>query len=394
MDEETNQTKANEVNKQSAEASGSANGQPDAPKKPEKKKRGQGVKIAIAALIVAIIAGGAVAAYNMWYQNPDRVIGNAISNALQADSNEVDAHATIRPPADEDVPFSEIALRVQGAGGHGVGSYTGSLELNMNDADNLSLDGDVRVDDEGDIYARVDGIADLLEAVAGTETGAPGLFDAYFDVIASEVDNTWIRINSDELEDVSEDLSRQQVCTAELFERLEEDRELSREVINVYRSNIFISVDDTLGSEGGSLGYVVSLDYDTLKTFVERFNETEFATELAACLDEDEALIDPAEIDRLKENAAESDADVRVELWVSRWSHNLTAVHVSIEGDDGTTANLHADTSWNVEHQVETPNDSVGIEELLERIQTALIEAQTEAFRELYGVELEAELQT
>lgn len=334
-------------------------------KAPQSKKR---LAILISSIVVAVlllIGGGAALAYNLWYQNPDKVIGDALMNLASAESATV--NGTLSGSSDGTTVDLTVATRLNTSGGQGtvdgsIETETGSVDLT---AELISVSG-------ADLYVKLDNTqetASQLFAASGVPVDVAGLADFF-----NGLDGQWIRVSSDELGTVDEDAAKVQECLATLEGKIKQDRTLLDEVGASYRNNLFIVVDERLGDrvvEGvDSLGYRISIDVESYNSFIGAFEATALYDEIKAC-NEDLDLADA----RLE---ADDVQDTTIEVWISRWSHELTELSLT-STDETAPASLKVNTSFEATEEVVAPADSKTIQEVYEELINAFTADTQEA---------------
>ena len=325
--------------------------------KPKSKKK---LAIIISSIVIGfllLVGGGAALAYNLWYQNPDKVIGDALMNLATAES------ATLKGSlsGESDGTSLDLTFDARANNTGAQGTLNGTI-----DAEDGSVDvsGEVISLSGADVYIKLDDTQQTftqLLSSSGTPVDTSGLTDFF-----NGLDGQWIRVSADDLGTVDEEAAKVQECFGTLEVKVREDRALLDEVGQIYRSNMFIVVDEELGSrdvEGvASLGYRVSVDVETYNAFVGAFEATALYDEIKAC-NEDFNL----ENVRLE---AEDVQETTIEVWISQWTHELTELSLT-STDETAPATLKVNTAFEATEEVIAPADSKTLEEVYEEFFTA-----------------------
>ena len=342
------------------------NGSPTGFKK--KKKLGLIVAIIVASALV-IIGGGGALAYNMWYQNPNKVIGDALVNALVAE-NMVSAVSINSQFEDFSLKLTADAQLSTGMNGFAVDVEFSSQE------ESATFKGAGLVDEKGDLYFKIDNIQDALGSVS---QGSSSIFESdSFKNVITKIDGNWIKIAKDELKGFSEDYANSTACFAELDKSLATNTDWTIELYKLYGANPFLIIDDNLEDKSvngvDSLGYELNIDHEKAAIFASGIEATEFGKKLKEC----EEDIDFTELaDSIKERA-ESNTDESSEknytrVWVSRFGHEITELQYGYT-DEESTGEIVLNPKFNDKITMAIPNESLEYSVVIEEIQAAYLD--------------------
>ena len=340
-------------------------GAPVPPKSSKKKKF-----IIIGALVgvFALLGGGSVAAYNLWYQNPDKVLGDALVNALKA--------KTVTYTGSFDIDYkgagasndeTRISVKVDGKNIGNAGEVNIAVETAF-EGENFKISGSGLMDKDANIYVKVNDVKKLLRSLPAESGMKYDQLPQYITKIVDKVDSKWIRISADDIREFSDDYAKKQTCVEDVFKKLQEDKELSKELLNVYKDNKFIIIDEKLPAKNGSLGYVVDVDTNISKDFAKAADKTKFGKELQKC--DDSFKFSSNSSSSSRSSSDDSDTKTRVEVWVDRWSHQLTKMSLGIE-DDQADGMLVFEPKFNQPVTVDAPKDFIPLKDLKKDIEDA-----------------------
>ena len=178
------------------------------PMQPKKKKTGLiiGIVLGVIALIAII---SAVLVYFLWWQNPEKMVTDAVSNAIMAKKMTADGKVVI-DMRDQ----GKIELNVKTATDSGKSKANIDAKLNIKGVEkNIPLKGDAVLDNDGTIYVKINNFKDLygtlLEVVMESSSGgnlSRSQIETYRDQtlekMGSEIDkmsDTWMKISPDEI---------------------------------------------------------------------------------------------------------------------------------------------------------------------------------------------------
>jgi hypothetical protein len=327
---------------------------------PQKKKR-KGILIgAIIAAALVILGGGAALAYTLWYQNPEKVVYDSIINAVKAKT--VSGNGVFAVKNDD----MEVTITFDGQSEAAKGLLNVQASIKSEDITLNAGGSGMMVDDT--LYFKLTGLDEVVAQLEKTIGTAP----AYVDDIVKKLNDTWISVKPSDYEDVSKELSTQQQCTTDTIDRLSTDDGMKNEVVDLYKEHKVLVVGDKIGSKDGSLGYTVELDPKAAVELVRGLGDTKFGKALSGCNDG----IDFGEIaDDMADSLDDADTTrddnaATVEIWVSRFGHEITSVVIRGEEYD-TTVNLTLNPVFNKDVTVEAPADATSLKDLIADLEEA-----------------------
>lgn len=314
---------------------------------PKPKRRGLFVGGIIAAVLV-VLGGGSALAYNFWYQNPQKVVTDSIINAMTAQS--VAYTGTLSATGD-----TNLKVTMTGANTLAASSFdaTGTFTLGGKE---YTVGGSLMADTKaGDFYFRVKDVDTLLKDVRSSIAPAEqGLFDQF----VAKVNNQWIKVSASDLASVSADASKAQTCTSDAIKKVQNDKSYINEVGTIYQKQPFITIDKQLGSKDDSLGYSLSIDDAKVKAFDGDLKNTRVFKLFQTC---DPSLsIDQSD----SSTTSSSSSNDKVELWVDRWSHQITKLTVDSKQDSMTASFLLQPKFNDKTTIITTPKTSTSLKQL------------------------------
>ncbi len=345
----------------------STNYSTDVPEAPKPKKKGLVIAGIISAAILILLGGGSALAYNVWYQNPDKVVADALVNAMTAST--VAAKSTIDMKTDDYSVKVEMNART-------TTEATGYIGVKVNyktDDAEFNIDGEGIFGTGGDLYVKVNNLKELMDKFA-EEAGGADL--TAFDAIIKKVDGNWIKISKEDLGDYSTDYEETQKCIADYTTSLKNDRAQQKavtdEIVILYKASQFIVVGESLGSKNvdgvGSLGYRLDFDYAKSKSFIGGLADTAFGKKLKEC---DESLDFEKMADSMTSETDDTEkSNLKNELWISRFGHEVTEFNVSGKEDD-VDATFIIKPVFNKNEAIEIPKEAVTLTELKADVEKA-----------------------
>lgn len=334
----------------------------------------------VAVLFVALL-GSAAYAYNVWYQNPQRVISDGIVNLVKSSSSvKADFQSTVENDSskitvsgnikgDQDLANGTVKV---GITFKGDSSSVGTMNLSADFASNkdtlfFKLKGlkpaaeklvDSYVNSLADIYKK-QGFAMTQKDIAAQKKQ---VMDGLSPLI-NKLENRWIKTDISS-KDTSESSGK---CVTDVTKKLMKDDSQLNEVKKAYMDNDFIVVKKNLGSKDGSFGYLLDVDKTAAKEFEKALESTKYGKALKSC---------DSTIFSSDDEASSSDNNIKnasVELWVSQWSHQITELKASGETmDPAMTMSFDVKFDHSKVSGLTTPDNATDINDLGNELQGLL----------------------
>ena len=302
-----------------------ANSQPFA--QPKSSKKGIIIGSIIAAVAAVGLIGGGVGAY-VWYQNPDKVLDDALVHALTNRKSTYDTKMDISGTGSSEGSMS-ANYQSTTDGKKSVLTYDVSADIS---GAKVKLDGGAYYEVGGDYYLKVNGINKLLDEYMAAQGVSRNEMPASVVDIINKVDNKWISISEDDLKDLTngdDEAVKIKQCFDKTATNMERDSSYIREVATLYQKNRFILVDKSLGTRDGAVGYELKGDESRAKDFVKGLKDTKIVREYRDCLPSGQR----ADFDKIFEDtssrSAESSSSAKLEVWIDQWSHQLRSAKVT-----------------------------------------------------------------
>lgn len=342
------------------------------PKKSKKKFIIGGV---IAAVLVLLGGGGALA-YTM-YQQPDKVVADGLVNVIKAKMTGATGTATI---ASEDVA---LTVDVTGKSSDNASALTADVKVKLKSGTLSGNEFDVTADSvfvkDGTLYFRLSNLDKVfdayLDAMFSSDTygSSADQYKAYaksmYSPILAKINNQWIKVSADDLKDIDKDSSDDMKCLTDAFNKLRDDKNVSKEVADTYKANKFITIKEKLGTKDGSMGYLLDFDKDKAKQFGDALENTDFGKSVKDCTKDSSSSSSSSAADETNIKNG------RFEVWVSQWTHQITQVKASGEDADNAknTFSFDLKPTYNKLETVDTPKDAKSIKELQSEIESLIL---------------------
>lgn len=317
------------------------------------KRKRKGVWIAIITMAIVLLGAGTVAGYFLWYQNPEKVLTDGLVNAIKA--------KTVNYTGLLSVEFeNDASLKIELDGKNKLNAAEMNAKATIVYADKeIVLDGSAMMV-ESDLYLRFNNVDRLVENFLPAEQEASEL-RAAIDTFVSKVNGQWVKVTSDDMALFSQEASDRQRCVTDVYKQIESNDAIMSEVADLYKQHKFIVVAESLGTKDGSMGYRLELDEAKLKNFTQAANDTQLYKQLREC---------DSNIDATKDIEVTDDG-MRTEVWVSRWSHEITKVRMeSTEQTKDVKGTFELSPKFNEVVMIEAPESFLTLEELRADIET------------------------
>ena len=338
------------------------------PKAPNKKK-----KFIIGGIIagaVLLLGGGTYAAYALWYQNPEKVLTDAVSNLIRAKTATYSGTLAMDT---KDVKVRVVFDGKQASELNGEGNAKITLTSQGKD---FVVNGSALVDKDGNLFFKVGNLKTILDDVLKQS----GMTSSPFDELVAKIDNKWIRVSADDLAEYDKDAGKAQTCLTDTMKKIQNDKAVHDSLVKAYENNKFVVIDSSLPGRTingvDSMGYKLSLNNEAAKKFAEAVNEMQFMKDLQKCDSSFESFkLDASD---MKSSTGTTSTET-VEVSVSRWSHEFTQLKVTGKDDDAS-GKFILEPIFGKDVTVAAPTDFMTLKELQSEI-----EKVTQSFGSMMG---------
>lgn len=339
-----------------------------------KRSPRKGLVLGVVIGLVALLGAGAAAAYTFWYQNPQKVITDAVVNMLDAKSATFDGTMNLTPKGRSSNGLESIAITIDGKNTRSDGMLNAKISV-TGDGKTYDLSSSALVDRDFNIYFKlndvrktIDGIFDeYVKSLQDSQMQGVKLEDAMSESaikIVDKIDGNWVRISAEDIEELGGgELKKRQECLSKALDKYRNSQDAQRQIADAYRQNQFIIIKEELGVKDGNVGYVIDGDKDKTKGFVEQIKQTDLYKDVSAC--DDNFELKPSDIDNASDD---SNADGRLELWISQLKHELHQVNATVT-DDEVDGKMTLNMRWNEPVTVESPSEFVTFKDLVDDIE-------------------------
>lgn len=312
---------------QPAQSAFGTNPQPFAPQ-PQKSKKGLIIGIVVASVAAVGLIGGGVGAY-VWYQNPDKVLDDAMANALLEKRGTYDTKLEITNTGSS---AGSLVMNYQTTSDGEKMAISYDVDANIADT-KAKLDGGMYYEVGGSYYMKVNGINKILNDYMDAQGVSRSQMPSSILDIIDKVDNKWISVSEADLKDIIKDddtLVKLKQCTDKVATNLQKDLSYKQEIATLYQKNRFILIDKSLGSRDGAVGFELKGDESKAKEFVKGLKDTKVVKEYRDCLPSDQhSSFDEIFNDTSSKSTSSSADDGKIEVWIDQWSHKLRSAKVT-----------------------------------------------------------------
>ena len=329
------------------------------PMQPKKKKTGLiiGIVLGVIALIAII---SAVLVYFLWWQNPEKMVTDAVSNAIMAKKMTADGKVVI-DMRDQ----GKIELNVKTATESGKSKADIDAKLAVKGVEkNIPLKGDVVLDSDGTIYVKINNFKDLygtlLEIVMESSSGgnlSRSQIETYRDQalekMSSEIDkmsNTWMKVSPDEI-------GSEYKCGINALKKIQSDESARKELAQLYQKNSFFTIKDSkISDRNGGRGFELQGNNKSNSSkFEEEFKNSSVGKALSKC----------GKSNGYKSSESSSIDTASLKVWVDRSSHELKAVELK-GNDKKASVEISFDINVNKSEEIKVPSSAESLKEFIE----------------------------
>jgi len=363
-----------------ASGSGLAGGQPV--KKSKKKLIIFGVVTAVLVVVLAI----ATSAYMLWYQNPKKVLADAITNAIKADTVDMSTSSTIQfsklkndftdLSADSVYP-DKLTIKTDLSTNYTSAKMNASTSYKQKGKDH-SFSVAAQIDEVGTAHVKIDklkqGIEETLKAQGLSLKEAPKSMQD----LVNKLDGNWLRVGAEDIASFDEASAKQYKktysCVVKAYKDFRESDVQQQEMIDLYTKNNPIEEMKTIGTIDGNTGYEITLDNKKVEQISKDSNKTTVAKAVDKCFDTKEGSksMSTFESQTTTDTKSEKAPKVVLTVWISQFGHEMTGVEMKVKDD---TVSFEADTSlsYNKPFALSAPDKVVTLKSLKPEIEALFL---------------------
>lgn len=272
--------------------------------------------VIVVVIFIALLAGGAAYAYKAVYQSPDKVLSDAVMNLVSAKTMTYSGTLTSGD--------AETKINVSFNGGVDGTTADANIDATLKSG-STTIEMPVSFVGQRDtFYFKLSNLKKLetLFLPFLTAGGANSSDQKQIDKLISSIDGQWYKVMPSDLNE-SGSSKQTNTCVSNVIDKIRTDKTTQNEIKSVYKKYPLFTVEKTLGSKDGSLGY--QLDAATTQQaneFMQGLKDTSVYSALVKC---DSSLKSLFNADTATPTAADT-SKTTVDVWVSRWSHQITNV--------------------------------------------------------------------
>ena len=329
------------------------------PMRPKKKKTGLIIGVVLGVIVLISIVSAALV-YFLWWQNPEKMVTDAMSSAIM--SKKMTANGKVVVDMRDQ---GKIELSVKTATDSGKSKANIDAKLDIKGVEkNIPLKGDAVLDSDGTIYVKINNFKDLygtlLEMVMESSSGgnlSRSQIETYRDQtlrkMSSEIDkmgNTWMKISPDEI-------GSEYRCGINALKKIQSDESVRKELVQIYQKNSYFTIKDSkISDRNGGRGFELQGNNKSNSSkFEEEFKNSSVGKALSKC--------GKSNSDKSSESSSIDTASLKV--WVDRSSHELKALE--LKGDSKkVSVEISFDIDVNKSEEIKIPSSAESLKEFVE----------------------------
>lgn len=294
-----------------------------------------------------------VAIWYVLYSRPERVIGDAMLNAIKAEQTTF--KGSLRADLIGGLTDEKSTLIADYSGAFARDAFKADLDATVTFGTvPFRVDGGVISTASGEAYVRVDNIRELAAQAIGDQPQALQEVEPLLKLI----DDKWIKLSQNDLNSVvkpDNGTDSTLSCNQKVQDEFAKNGGLQRDLVASYQANQFIVITDTLANESingvDNLHYKLRIDQAKLGGFINAFRQTELFKKYDACTD------GSLSEEFTSDNFVTAD-DAELEVWIGRWDHTFSRVKLTLKDADGSTE-LDLNTDYRAAVSVDAPRDDI-----------------------------------
>ena len=329
------------------------------PMRPKKKKTGLIIGVVLGVIVLISIVSAALV-YFLWWQNPEKMVTDAMSSAIM--SKKMTANGKVVVDMRDQ---GKIELNVKTATDSGKSKANIDAKLDIKGVEkNIPLKGDAVLDSDGTIYVKINNFKDLygtlLEMVMESSSGgnlSRSQIETYRDQtlrkMSSEIDkmgNTWMKISPDEI-------GSEYRCGINALKKIQSDESVRKELVQIYQKNSYFTIKDSkISDRNGGRGFELQGNNKSNSSkFEEEFKNSSVGKALSKC----------GKSNSYKSSESSSIDESSLKVWVDRSSHELKALE--LKGDSKkASVEISFDIDVNKSEEIKIPSSAESLKEFIE----------------------------
>ena len=329
------------------------------PMRPKKKKTGLIIGVVLGVIVLISIVSAALV-YFLWWQNPEKMVTDAMSSAIM--SKKMTANGKVVVDMRDQ---GKIELNVKTATDSGKSKANIDAKLDVKGVEkNIPLKGDAVLDSDGTIYVKINNFKDLygtlLEMVMESSSGgnlSRSQIETYRDQtlrkMSSEIDkmgNTWMKISPDEI-------GSEYRCGINALKKIQSDESVRKELVQIYQKNSYFTIKDSkISDRNGGRGFELQGNNKSNSSkFEEEFKNSSVGKALSKC----------GKSNSYKSSESSSIDTASLKVWVDRSSHELKALE--LKGDSKkVSVEISFDIDVNKSEEIKIPSSAESLKEFVE----------------------------
>lgn len=329
------------------------------PMRPKKKKTGLIIGVVLGVIVLISIVSAALV-YFLWWQNPEKMVTDAMSSAIM--SKKMTANGKVVVDMRDQ---GKIELNVKTATDSGKSKANIDAKLDIKGVEkNIPLKGDAVLDSDGTIYVKINNFKDLygtlLEMVMESSSGgnlSRSQIETYRDQtlrkMSSEIDkmgNTWMKISPDEI-------GSEYRCGINALKKIQSDESVRKELVQIYQKNSSFTIKDSkISDRNGGRGFELQGNNKSNSSkFEEEFKNSSVGKALSKC----------GKSNSYKSSESSSIDTASLKVWVDRSSHELKALE--LKGDSKkVSVEISFDIDVNKSEEIKIPSSAESLKEFVE----------------------------
>lgn len=329
------------------------------PMRPKKKKTGLIIGVVLGVIVLISIVSAALV-YFLWWQNPEKMVTDAMSSAIM--SKKMTANGKVVVDMRDQ---GKIELNVKTATDSGKSKANIDAKLDIKGVEkNIPLKGYAVLDSDGTIYVKINNFKDLygtlLEMVMESSSGgnlSRSQIETYRDQtlrkMSSEIDkmgNTWMKISPDEI-------GSEYRCGINALKKIQSDESVRKELVQIYQKNSYFTIKDSkISDRNGGRGFELQGNNKSNSSkFEEEFKNSSVGKALSKC----------GKSNSYKSSESSSIDTASLKVWVDRSSHELKALE--LKGDSKkASVEISFDIDVNKSEEIKIPSSAESLKEFIE----------------------------
>jgi hypothetical protein len=313
----------------------------------------------ILTVVLVLLAAAAGTAW-AYYNNPTKVLSDALSNAMNAETTQMKGSAKFSGTSNG--TQAEVIVDYDMKATDKKALTNVALKVNVPPT-SVDVSGSFITESQGDYYFKINDAKKIFQNLLGAnpDSGDPSMQG--INNLLNMVDSKWVKVSKADYQDMLGQDEQAAECSQKVIKDFSDNKQLSQQILDVYNQHPYVNTESLDSDDFNTLHYKLTFDEQKTKDFIIALKQTDLFKQLKACddtFDIDEQAVANSNLKDINK--------ANVEVWIGRWSHELSKVAVNGSEND-LSYSVTMDTTFGQPVSIDTPQDVTPFNDIVKEIE-------------------------